>query len=52
MASCKLQASMPEVTMRQLEDLCKQFGFTKSVVVAMAIRDMYERQKGERKADK
>jgi len=52
MASCKLQASLPEVAMRQLEELCKQFGFTKSVVVAMAIKAMYESQKGGNDAGK
>ena len=52
MASQKLQASLPEVSMQQLDELCKTFGFTRSVIVAMAIKAMYESQKGGNRESK
>ena len=48
----KIQLTMSDVVFEKLNDLCRKKGFSKSILIAIAIEKYYQEEKGESSEDK
>lgn len=52
MSKQKVQITLPENSVKLLLDMCEKKGFSKSIIIAMAIEQMALAGKGESNEDK